>query len=123
MTDYRAPSQQWAECEEWAKSQTIGATDACVLELRSRVEALEARENSRQQDEDVEFAFASTYELGSSTQRLIDEFEEGGNVPQGIAKVLRHLACVYDVYDECLHGVRVSTLEDFADKLEALPNN
>ena len=118
MTNHKATPEQWAQCEEWLENPFVGATDACVLELRSRVEALEARENLRQQDEDVEFAFASTHELGSSTQRLIDEFEEGGNVPRGIAKVLRHLAGVYDIYDECLHGVRVSTLEDFADELE-----
>ena len=118
MTNYRAPSQQWAECEEWAKSQTIGATDACVLELRSRVEALEARENSRQQD-DADRDLMWAHNLRSSTQRLVDEFDEGGDdVRQGIANVLRHLANVYDSYDERLHGVPVSILKDFADELE-----
>jgi hypothetical protein len=115
MTNHKATPEQWAQCEEWIENPVIGASDACILELRSRVEALEDRENLRQQDEDAEL-----YRLAfsSRTQRLLDEFEEGGNVCHGIAKVLRHLAGVYDVYDECLHGVRVSTLEDFADELE-----
>jgi len=42
MTDYQATLAQWAECEEWATSSVIGASDACILELRARVEALEA---------------------------------------------------------------------------------
>jgi len=41
MTDYKATLAQWAECEEWAASLVIGASDACILELRARVEALE----------------------------------------------------------------------------------
>jgi hypothetical protein len=42
MTDYKATLAQWAECEGWAASSMIGASDACILELRARVEALEA---------------------------------------------------------------------------------
>jgi len=41
MTDYKATLAQWAECEEWAASSVIGASDACILELRARVEVLE----------------------------------------------------------------------------------
>ena len=41
MTDYQATLAQWAECEEWATSSVIGASDACILELRARVEVLE----------------------------------------------------------------------------------
>jgi hypothetical protein len=41
MTDYKATLAQWAECEEWATSSVIGASDACILELRARVEVLE----------------------------------------------------------------------------------
>jgi hypothetical protein len=44
MTDYQATLAQWAECEEWAASSVIGASDACILELRARVESLEAAE-------------------------------------------------------------------------------
>ncbi len=43
MTDYKAPPGSWAQCEEWAPNPTIGASDACILELRARVEALERR--------------------------------------------------------------------------------
>jgi len=42
MTDYRATPEQWAQCEEWVQNPVIGASDACILELRARVEALEA---------------------------------------------------------------------------------
>jgi predicted transcriptional regulator len=42
VTDYRATPEQWAQCEEWLENPVIGASDACILELRARVEALEA---------------------------------------------------------------------------------
>ena len=42
MTDYKATSEQWAQCEDWVRSSVVGASDACILELRARVEALEA---------------------------------------------------------------------------------
>ncbi|MEN9727412.1 MAG: hypothetical protein RL434_1778 [Pseudomonadota bacterium] len=41
MTGYRATPEQWAQCEEWLQNPVIGASDACILELRARVEALE----------------------------------------------------------------------------------
>jgi hypothetical protein len=40
MNDYRATSEQWTDCEQWAING--GAWDACIIELRARVEALEA---------------------------------------------------------------------------------
>ena len=42
MTDYKATPEQWAQCEDWVKSSVVGASDACILELRARVEELEA---------------------------------------------------------------------------------
>ncbi len=37
-----ATPEQWAQAEEWADNPVIGASDACLLELRARVEQLEA---------------------------------------------------------------------------------
>jgi hypothetical protein len=42
MTNFKATPEQWAQCEDWVKSSVVGASDACILELRARVEALEA---------------------------------------------------------------------------------
>ena len=42
MTDHKATPEQWAQCEEFLSNPVVGATDACLLELRARVEALEA---------------------------------------------------------------------------------
>jgi hypothetical protein len=42
MTDYRATPEQWTQAQEWSDNFVIGATDACLLELRARVEQLEA---------------------------------------------------------------------------------
>jgi hypothetical protein len=42
MTDYRATPDQWAQCEEWVENPVVGASDACILELRARVKTLEA---------------------------------------------------------------------------------
>jgi hypothetical protein len=41
MTDYTATPEQWAQCEDWVRSSVVGASDACILELRDRVEVLE----------------------------------------------------------------------------------
>ena len=40
MNDYRATPEQWTDCEQWAING--GAWDACIIELRARVETLEA---------------------------------------------------------------------------------
>jgi hypothetical protein len=42
MSTYRADPKQWADIERWA-DQTESASDACFLELRSRIELLEKR--------------------------------------------------------------------------------
>lgn len=63
-----------------------------------------------------------TDHLTSRAQRLIEEFEYGESVREGIANVLLHLAATWDNYsdgDECWHGVTVDTLEEFATELTA----
>ena len=60
--------------------------------------------------------------LTSRAQRLIEEFEEGESVREGIANVLLHLAVTWDNYsdgDEYWHGVTVDTLGEFATELTA----
>ena len=59
--------------------------------------------------------------LTSRAQRLIEEFELGESVREGIANVLLHLAVAWDSYDDdtTLQGVRCSTLEDMAEELTA----
>ena len=43
MSDYKATPEQWAQCEQWTGNPVLGASDACLLELRARVEQLEAK--------------------------------------------------------------------------------
>lgn len=59
--------------------------------------------------------------LTSRAQRLIEEFEEGESVREGIANVLTHLANAWDSYsdDTTVHGVRVALLDDLAEELTA----
>jgi len=52
MPDYATP-EQWAQCEGWVNNPVVGATDACVLELRTRVGALE--DDSWKQAESTRF--------------------------------------------------------------------
>lgn len=63
---------------------------------------------------------------GSRAQRLIDEFDEGETVADGIARVLKHLMYAFDVvYDgeyDSMIGVPVSTLDDLAVELRNAPN-
>ncbi len=37
----QATPEHWAQCEEWAENPVVGASDACILELRARVQSLE----------------------------------------------------------------------------------
>ncbi len=63
-----------------------------------------------------------TDHLTSRAQHLIDEFEYGESVREGIANVLLHLAVTWDNYsdgDECWHGVTTGTLEELAAELTA----
>lgn len=62
-----------------------------------------------------------TDHLTQRAQRLIEEFEYGESVREGIANVLIHLAVTWDSYsdDTTLVGVRCSTLEDMAAELTA----
>jgi predicted transcriptional regulator len=41
MTDYKATPAQWDDLEQWAKAGSNASTDYCILELLSRVTALE----------------------------------------------------------------------------------
>jgi hypothetical protein len=63
-----------------------------------------------------------TDHLTSRAQRLIEEFEYGESVQEGIANVLLHLAVTWDNYsdgDEYWHGVTTDTLEMLATELTA----
>jgi hypothetical protein len=53
MTDYKATPEQWAQCEEFLSNPVVGASDACILELRARVETLE--DDSWKQAESTRF--------------------------------------------------------------------
>ena len=63
-----------------------------------------------------------TDHLTSRAQRLVEEFEYGESVREGIANVLLHLAVTWDNYsdgDEYWHGVTTDTLEELATELTA----
>jgi hypothetical protein len=62
-----------------------------------------------------------TDHLTQRAQRLIEEFEEGESVREGIANMLFHLAVAWGSWsdDTTLVGVRCSTLEDMAAELTA----
>ncbi len=63
-----------------------------------------------------------TDHLTSRAQCLIEEFEYGESVREGIANVLLHLAVTWDNYsdgDEYWHGVTTDTLEELATELTA----
>jgi len=44
MTDYKATPEQWAQVEAWMAIES--EYSACILELRARIEALEANSES-----------------------------------------------------------------------------
>ena len=65
-----ATKERWEMVEQWASEGDGGTTWPCLLDLRARVEALEAAQNLRQQDEDVErlavteVGLRAVYDLG-----------------------------------------------------------
>ena len=64
---------------------------------------------------------------GSRAQRLIDEFDEGETIADGIARVLKHLMYTFDVvYDgeyDSMIGVPVKTLDELAVELRNVPDS
>ena len=63
-----------------------------------------------------------TDHLTSRAHCLIEEFEYGESIREGIANVLLHLAVTWDNYsdgDEHWHGVTTDTLEELAAELTA----
>jgi len=64
---------------------------------------------------------STTDHLTSRARRLIEQFEEGESVREGIANVLICLitSCYTYSEDTTLHGVPCSTLEDIAEELTA----
>jgi hypothetical protein len=57
---HRATPHQW-DNQKHRVQRFDSADSSCILELRARVEALEAAANDRQQDEDAERAFESDF--------------------------------------------------------------
>jgi hypothetical protein len=51
MTDYKATPKQWTQTEQWAAMG--GGQEACILELRARVEALEANSKPTPNDRQI----------------------------------------------------------------------
>ena len=90
--DYKATPEQWEVvgiCREEGK--VPWPTAACILELRARVEALEAAENYRQQDQDAERA-AEPAPAGSLVERMgaaiLKQFESNaGNEAEARAAI------------------------------------
>lgn len=113
MTEYRAPSEQWAQCEEWARSQTIGASDACILELRSRVEVLE--ESTYENNESNHFCFKALVrrvEALESAQnyRQQDEDNERAHEAAPVRSLVERVA------------LATSRCENFSDGMDEMAN-
>ena len=78
MTDYKATPEQWAQLEDWG---IIGSEySACMLELRDRVEALEAESkqtlNSSQIGSSLVEQVAQTLALMAGGDAHLQQWEE-----------------------------------------------
>lgn len=80
-----AKQEQWEMVEKWGEEDM--EISSCLLELRARVQALEAAQNLRQQDEDVERVAA----LNPMDSDLLQHFQEALGDP------LDRLRAVYDL--------------------------
>ena len=83
MTDYKATPEQWAQCEDWVRSSVVGASDACILELRARVEALEAAAHKHIVETSKNIlALASRIEALESAKRQSSKVLDLSDLPQ-----------------------------------------
>ena len=115
MRDYRANPDQWAYQEHWAAED---GDAACMLELRSRVEALEANAKPKLAPSAAHWSNSIT-ELSPAAQAIFDAWENEWSKAslchdqRSIAAVLRAAA------DQLDHPTSAHTLYAFADELEA----
>jgi hypothetical protein len=83
MTDYKATPEQWAQCEDWVKSSVVGASDACILELRSRIKTLEAAAQKHIVETSANIlALASRIEALESAKRQSSKVLDLSDLPQ-----------------------------------------
>ena len=47
MTNFKASHEHWDDLEQWANNGSRASTDHCILELRSRIEALEKAQSDK----------------------------------------------------------------------------
>lgn len=80
---YRATPEQWAQVEQFDEECCYAA---CLLELRYRIEQIEAAANLRQQDEDAERAMEPA-PAGGLVERVADALD-GGTESQARAAIL-----------------------------------
>jgi len=103
MTDYKATPEQWAQCEDWVRSSVVGASDACILELRARIETLEAAAHKH-----VVETSANILALASRVESLEAAEREASKVYQ-ISKPLRLTPDqVQQAFDQLLPKIKPS---------------
>ena len=81
MTNYKATPAQWDDIEQWAKSGSHASTDHCVLELLSRVIALEKAQKQTPNLEEVRSS------LVERVQKAIDNQYQTSNYLEAIAAI------------------------------------
>jgi hypothetical protein len=93
MTDYKATPEQWAQCEDWVRSSVVGASDACILELRARVEALEAAAHKHIVETSKNIlALASRIEALESAKRQSSKVLDLSDLPQWTPEQAQQIA-------------------------------
>ena len=82
-SDYKATPEQWAQCEDWVRSSVVGASDACILELRARVETLEAAAHKHIVETRANvLALASRVEALELAERKLSKVLDISDLPQ-----------------------------------------
>jgi len=99
MTDYKATPEQWAQCEDWVKSSVVGASDACILELRARVETLEVAIQKHIVETSANvLALASRIEALESAKRESSKVLDLSDLPQWTPEQVQKLKDLLGVY-------------------------
>jgi len=115
MTNYRATPENWEAMERWAKSNDNACS--CILELRARVEALEANAKPTPNDRQIR---SSLVELVAATLAAMTHSDPGDTWELEARAAIREVAAWFELGAE-QGSVLWEAAETLKEELEINP--
>jgi DNA-directed RNA polymerase specialized sigma subunit len=90
MTDYKATFEQWNDVKRLANATEYASTDHCILELLSRVKALEIAQKQTPNLDEVKSS------LVERVQKAIDNHYQSDNNLEAVAAICEIVEWLYE---------------------------